>query len=55
MQRSDRMTRGDTPESGKPCGHVHHVGTCAACQRAQLSRWRTQLVQVQAKQPAGLQ
>jgi hypothetical protein len=25
------------------CGHTRHVGTCAACQRAQLARWRAQL------------
>jgi hypothetical protein len=25
------------------CGHTHHVGTCPACQRAQLARWRRQL------------
>ena len=36
------------PGSGsvKPCGHGAHVGTCAAYQRAQLSRWGTQLAQV---------
>jgi len=36
------------PRSGimKPCGHGAHVGTCAACQRAQLARWGTQLAQV---------
>jgi len=26
------------------CGHTRHVGTCPACQRAQLTRWRTQLI-----------
>jgi hypothetical protein len=31
----------------KPCGHIRHVGTCAPCQRAQLTRWRAQLTQVQ--------
>ena len=30
---------------GKPCGHAQHVGTCPACQRTQLARWRTQLAQ----------
>ncbi|MDQ6822684.1 MAG: hypothetical protein M3076_20505 [Actinomycetota bacterium] len=49
------MTRSDTPESGRTCGHAHHVGTCASCQRAQLARWRTQLIQAQVKQPARLQ
>jgi hypothetical protein len=27
------------------CGHTRHVGTCPACQRAQLARWRAQLLQ----------
>ena len=26
------------PPWGRPCGHARHVGTCSACQRAQLSR-----------------
>jgi hypothetical protein len=30
----------------KACGHTAHVGTCAACQRAQLAKWRDQLAQV---------
>jgi hypothetical protein len=30
----------------RPCGHARHVGTCAGCQRAQLARWRGQLMQV---------
>lgn len=55
MRESDRMTRSDTPQSGKTCSHAHHVGTCASCQRAQLLRWRMQLVQAEAKQPVGLQ
>ena len=25
------------------CAHIRHVGTCPACQRAQLARWRVQL------------
>jgi hypothetical protein len=25
------------------CGHERHVGTCPACQRAQLARWSSQL------------
>ena len=29
----------------KSCGHLVHVGTCAACQRVQLTRWREQLAQ----------
>ncbi len=27
----------------KVCGHVAHVGTCSACQRAQLAKWQAQL------------
>lgn len=30
------------------CGHIRHVGTCAACQRAQLARWQAQLTQASA-------
>lgn len=30
----------------RPCGHMHHIGTCAHCQRAQLARWRRQLIEV---------
>jgi hypothetical protein len=33
-------------QAAKPCGHTAHVGTCAACQRAQLAKWREQLAQV---------
>jgi hypothetical protein len=33
-------------QSAKVCGHTAHVGTCAACQRAQLAKWREQLAQV---------
>jgi len=28
----------------RACGHTRHVGTCPECQRAQLARWRTQLI-----------
>jgi hypothetical protein len=34
--------------SGCGCGHTRHVGTCAACQRLQLARWRAQLAEAQA-------
>jgi hypothetical protein len=27
----------------RPCGHVRHVGICAACQRAQLAGWSAQV------------
>jgi hypothetical protein len=41
-----RATRGASNSAvrpSKPCGHDRHVGTCPACQRAQLARWRSQL------------
>jgi hypothetical protein len=34
------------------CGHVHHVGTCPCCQRAQLARWRDQLASVTSERRA---
>ncbi len=33
----------------RQCGHSVHVGTCPACQRFQLERWRSQLLQVYAR------
>jgi hypothetical protein len=30
------------------CGHAKHVGSCPTCQRAQLARWRAQLLQARA-------
>jgi hypothetical protein len=30
----------------KACGHIVHVGTCSACQRAQLAKWQAQLAAV---------
>jgi hypothetical protein len=30
--------------TAKSCGHHRHVGSCPACQRAQLARWRAQLL-----------
>jgi hypothetical protein len=33
-------------QAGKACGHVAHVGTCSACQRAQLAKWQAQLAAV---------
>jgi len=30
----------------KLCAHERHVGTCAECQRYQLSRWSSQLSEV---------
>ena len=38
--------RGQLGQGAKACGHTAHVGTCAACQRAQLAKWRAQLAQV---------
>ena len=52
MRESDHMTRTERTDAGKPCGHAHHVGTCPSCQRAQLKRWRMQLVQVDARRAA---
>jgi hypothetical protein len=31
------------------CGHTRHVGTCPACQRVQLARWRFQLQEASAQ------
>jgi hypothetical protein len=33
-------------QSAKACGHAAHVGTCSACQRAQLDKWKSQLAAV---------
>jgi hypothetical protein len=35
-----------TGQVAKACGHVAHVGTCSACQRAQLAKWQAQLAAV---------
>jgi hypothetical protein len=40
-----RNTHTHSAHPAKRCGHVRHVGTCPDCQRAQLSRWSTQLAQ----------
>jgi hypothetical protein len=29
--------------AGRPCSHTRHIGSCSACQRAQLARWAEQL------------
>jgi hypothetical protein len=42
MMSADR-TAGESKT--RSCGHTRHVGTCGACQRAQLVRWQVQLVQ----------
>ncbi|MDX6341497.1 MAG: hypothetical protein QOH87_1635 [Trebonia sp.] len=34
------------PRTRKACLHERHVGTCPACQRAQLARWDSQLTAV---------
>jgi hypothetical protein len=41
------MSADRTPDESKTrsCGHTRHVGTCGACQRAQLLRWQVQLIQ----------
>jgi hypothetical protein len=28
--------------------HARHVGACPACQRVQLARWRSQLIEAEA-------
>jgi hypothetical protein len=33
-------------QAAKACGHAAHVGTCSACQRAQLAKWQAQLAAV---------
>ncbi len=33
-------------QTAKVCGHAAHVGTCSACQRAQLAKWQAQLAAV---------
>jgi hypothetical protein len=33
-------------QTAKACGHAAHVGTCSACQRAQLAKWQAQLAAV---------
>ena len=38
--------RAQLGQSVKACGHATHVGTCPACQRAQLAKWQAQLAQV---------
>lgn len=40
-------THTHSAHAAKLCGHVRHVGTCAECQRAQLTRWGAQLAQAQ--------
>jgi hypothetical protein len=43
---SANPARGHIGQAAKACGHTTHVGTCSACQRAQLAKWREQLAQV---------
>jgi hypothetical protein len=52
MESDQIITRTEQAQAGKPCGHAHHVGTCPSCQRAQLKRWRMQLVQAGAERSA---
>ena len=33
--------------------HRIHIGTCAVCQRAQLARWREQLIEAEAARHSG--
>jgi hypothetical protein len=49
MQGSKQLSQGaDQRADAKPCGHQHHVGFCPDCQRAQLARWRKQLIECTA-------
>jgi len=43
---STKPVRVQLGQAAKACGHAAHVGTCSACQRAQLAKWRDQLAQV---------
>jgi hypothetical protein len=43
----------ETTARGPRCGHMHLVGPCAACQRAQLARWRAQLAEAQSARDNG--
>lgn len=44
--RASREAAGASVRPSTPCGHDRHVGSCPACQRAQLARWRAQLAAV---------
>jgi hypothetical protein len=42
-QRHAARGDGETPSTGKACGHTGHAGPCPCCQRHQLARWQAQL------------
>jgi hypothetical protein len=41
--RLGRHQQSSPPANAKSCGHPRHIGSCPACQRAQLERWSLQL------------
>jgi hypothetical protein len=44
MSKHLNRNQQSSPATGtKSCGHPRHVGSCPACQRAQLERWSLQL------------
>ena len=47
MRVKPHSNRPPTANTGKPCGHRAHVGTCPACQRVQLAKWQAQAAQAQ--------
>lgn len=40
--RGHASRQANNPEN-RPCGHVHHHGSCPDCQRIQIDRWNVQL------------
>lgn len=48
------IASGSSVKMQRPCGHSVHVGSCAACQRLQLERWRSQLWQADAMRDGSL-
>jgi hypothetical protein len=43
LESSRARARAGGSGVARPCGHDRHVGICAVCQRAQLSRWSAQV------------
>jgi hypothetical protein len=54
-KRSDAERAANVPTPAKACGHDRHVGSCACCQRAQLTRWAEQLVEASTHPRAHLE
>jgi hypothetical protein len=53
MHNSKQPSSADQHTAAKRCGHKRHVGTCPHCQRAQLARWRSQLIECTAGDGGG--